>query len=113
MSLKIVHPESIVGQGFKYVSTQTGGTFQDINLYRLHEIVGHHLKTNNFTLNNEEFEENVCRNTPNIVCTDGTRGIGDLFHALISPFSSALDEIAKTNTAGCGGCLKRQHQMNQ
>lgn len=110
--LKVAYPDTVVGQGFVYRSPQTGGEFKNINLYTLHGIVSQHLKVNNFSLDNGEFEENVCRNTPNIVCTEGVRGAGDLFHALISPFSAALDAIAQTNTAGCGGCLKRQHQMN-
>lgn len=113
MSLKLVYPHEVVGQGFIYRSEQTGGAFQNINIYKLHEIVSLHLQANNFTLNNEEFEANVCKNTPNVVCTEGIRGAGDLFHALVGPVASAVDYVIGSNLSGCGGCFKRQQQMNQ
>lgn len=110
--LKVSHPDSIVGQGFIYRSPQTGGVFQHINIYTLHTRVSEHLKANNFTLNNDEFEDNLCKHTPNIVCTEGMRGAGDFFHALAAPIAGAIDQVLNTNLQGCGGCFKRRTEMN-
>ena len=111
--LKVRYPESIIGQGFIYRHAVTGGVFQHINLYTLHAKVSEHLKANNLTLNNDEFEENVCKHTPNIVCTDGVRGIGDVVHMFAAPIAGAIDQVLNTDLVGCGGCFRRQHEMNK
>lgn len=111
--LKVSYPDAIVGQGFVYRHSVTGGVFQNINIYTLHGIVSKHCAANNLTLNNDEFEDNLCRHTPNIVCTEGVRGIGDLIHMFASPIAGAIDQVLNTNLAGCGGCFKRRNQMNE
>jgi hypothetical protein len=111
--LKVRFPDSVVGQGFRYSHVQTGGVFQNINLIALHETVSKHCQANNLTLNNEEFEDNVCHNTPNVVCTDGIRGLGDVIHFLAAPIAGGIDVITGSNLSGCGGCFKRQQELNQ
>lgn len=111
--LKVKHPDSVVGQGFIYSHPVTGGRFQNINLILLHETVSKHCAANNLTLNNDEFEENVCRNTPNCVCTDGVRGLGDVIHFLAAPIAGAIDVVTGSNLGGCGGCFQRQQELNK
>lgn len=113
MSLRIAYPDFVVSQGFVYHHVQTNGRFQHINLYTLHAAVFEHCKANGFALDNDEFEENVCRNTPNIVCQEGERGLGDVIHGLAQPIARLADLALGTNVAGCGGCLKRQHNLNK
>lgn len=110
--LKVKYPDSVVGQGFIYRAV-TGAAFQNINLFVLHDTVTKHLGANNLTLNNEEFEDNVCKNTPNCVCTEGVRGIGDVIHFLAAPIAGVVDVVTGSNLAGCGGCFKRQQELNK
>lgn len=112
MMLKPSYPDTVPGQGFCYCHLQTGATFQSHNLDQLYKKVTEFCKANNFTLNNDEFDDNVCRNTPNIVCTDSARGLGDVVHMVLNPISKAFDAIAGTNTQGCGGCRERQKALN-
>lgn len=112
--LKVSFPDVVVGQGFRYVHDQTGTTFVANTLGQLHEKVGLFLKANTqFTLNNDEFEDNVCRNTPNCVCTEGIRGIGDVVHLVVNPIAKVIDGLAGTNLQGCGGCRDRQEALNK
>lgn len=110
--LKVSYPNDIVGQGFVYRHAVTGGVFQHINIYTLHDTVSKHCAANNLTLNNDEFEDNLCKNTPNIVCTEGVRGIGDIVHMFAAPIAGAVDQVLNTNLSGCGGCFKRRNEMN-
>jgi hypothetical protein len=112
MNLRPSFPDVVVGQGFQYKHVQTGSEFISHTLDSLHKKVGEFCKANNFQLNNDEFYDNVCRNTPNIVCTDKIRGLGDVLHVVLNPISKTLDAIAGTNTQGCGGCRSRQEALN-
>lgn len=112
MSLRIVYPDIAVGNGFVYVHQQTSARFQHPNLFHLHKAVSDHCKANGFTLDNDEFESNVCRNTTNIVCAEGTRGLGDVIHGIAQPLARLSDSLLGTELAGCGGCFKRQHELN-
>jgi len=112
MSLRIIYPDIAVGQGFTYVHEQTATRLQHPNLFHLHKLASDHCKANGFMLNNDEFEENVCKNTVNIVCEEGIRGVGDLIHGLAQPIARLADLAFGTNVQGCGGCFKRQQQLN-
>jgi hypothetical protein len=107
-----VYPDIAVGNGFVFVHVQTSARFQHPNLFHLHKSVSDHCKANGFALDNDEFEENVCRNTPNIVCGEGTRGVGDMIHGIAQPLARLADSLTGSNLAGCGGCFKRQHELN-
>lgn len=114
MPMKVSYPDTVVGGGFIYIHEQTGARFVANTLSQLHEKVGLFLKANTqFTLNNEEFEENVCRNTPNCVCTEGLRGPGDAIHMVLNPIAKIIDNLAGTNLQGCGGCFERQQALNK
>lgn len=114
MPLKVSFPDIVIGDGFHYKHPVTGTDFRANTLSQLHEKVGLFLKANTqFTLNNEEFEDNVCRNTPNCVCTEGIRGLGDVVHMVFNPIAQVVDSLAGTNLQGCGGCRDRQEALNK
>lgn len=112
--LKVSYPDVVVGNGFQYHHDQTGAHFTANTLSHLHEKVSLFLKANTqFQLNNDEFEDNVCKNTPNCVCTEGIRGLGDVVHMVVNPVAKVIDSIAGTNLEGCGGCRQRQEELNK
>jgi hypothetical protein len=39
-------------------------------------------------------------------------GLGDAVAAVAQPIAKAIDAVAGTNVAGCGGCAKRQAALN-
>lgn len=41
------------------------------------------------------------------------RGAGDVVAAVAQPIARAIDRVAGTNIAGCGGCKKRQESLNK
>lgn len=112
MSLRPSYPDVTVGQGFCYVHSVTGSAFQHPILSQLYVTVTSYFQANGFTMNNDEFDDNVCRNTPNIVCTEGIRGVGDLVHIVLNPLVKGADALLNTNLGGCGGCRKRQEALN-
>jgi hypothetical protein len=112
MSLKPSYPDTVPGQGFIYKHTQTGASFQAHNLVNLHKQVSDFCQANGFVLNNEEFEDNVCRSTPNIVCQESLRGLGDIVHVVLNPITKVIDAATGSNLQGCGGCFERQQRMN-
>lgn len=113
MSLRPSFPSDVVGQGFVYCHPTTGHRFQHPVMTTLYAQVVAYDKANSFNLNNDEFDDNVCRSTPNIVCTDGMRGIGDVVHVVLNPLVKGVDALIGTNLQGCGGCRSRQERMNQ
>lgn len=113
--MKVSYPDVVPGgSGFIYRHEQTGAEFRANTLEQLHGKVSLFLQANTqFTLNNEEFEDNVCRNTPNCVCTEGIRGAGDAIHMVLNPIAKMIDHLAGTNLQGCGGCFERQQALNK
>jgi hypothetical protein len=113
MPLKVSYPDNVVGQGFIYKHVQTGAQFQGITLEILRNKVVAFVQANGFVLNNEEFEDNVCHNTPNCVCTEAIRGLGDIVHTVLNPIAKAIDYTTGSNLQGCGGCAQRQEGLNK
>lgn len=113
MPLKVSYPDTVVGQGFQYCHVQTGAIFQAITVPLLRDRVDAYVRANGFILNNEEFEDNICRNTPNCVCTEAVRGLGDIVHMVLNPIAKVIDHAAGTNLQGCGGCAQRQDTLNK
>ena len=113
MGLRPSYENVVTGQGFRYHHVQTGATFQRHTLELLRDDVSKFCKANGFVLNNDEFDENVCRNTPNLVCTETPRGVGDVVHQVLNPVAKFLDNLAGTNLQGCGGCYSRQNVLNK
>lgn len=112
--LRLSYPDTVVGNGFHYHHQVTGAHFSSPNLNYLREQVAKYCVANQFTLNNDEFEDNVCRNTPNCVCTEGLRGAGDLVHMVVNPIAKIIDRVTGTDLAGgCAGCAERQAAMNK
>lgn len=112
MSLRPSFPDVGVGQGFIWTDPNTGASFQHPILSQLYTTVSSYSKANGLKMNNDEFDDNVCRNTPNIVCTEGIRGVGDLVHIVLNPLVKGADALLNTNLGGCGGCRKRQEALN-
>jgi hypothetical protein len=113
MSLKPSYPDVAVAKGFTYIHPVTGQVFNRHAIMVLHDEVSKFCKANGFTLNNEEFDDNICRNTANIVCTEGMRGAGDAVHQILNPIAKLVDDTLGTNLQGCSGCYKRQNEMNK
>ncbi len=112
--LKVSYPDTVVGGGFVFLHVQTGAEFRANTLGQLYDKVSSFLRANTqYTFNNEEFEDNVCRNTPNCVCTEGIRGPGDVVHIVLNPIAKVIDAVAGTNLGGCGGCFDRQQALNK
>lgn len=111
--LRPSYPSDVVGQGFVYVHPATGHRFQHPILTSLYDQVVTYAQANGFKVNNDEFDDNVCRNTPNIVCTEGLRGVGDLVHVVLNPVVKGVDALIGTNLQGCGGCRERQERLNK
>jgi hypothetical protein len=42
-----------------------------------------------------------------------TFGLGDLVASVAQPVAKAIDAVAGTNVAGCGGCKARQEALNR
>jgi hypothetical protein len=40
-------------------------------------------------------------------------GLGDLVHAVAQPIAKAIDAVAGTSIASCGGCAKRRDALNR
>lgn len=113
MSFRPSYPDVSVGSGFVYVCPKTGTTFRHPILVQLHRLVSDYAKANSIDLNNDEFDDNVCKNTQNIVCTESARGAGDIAHSVLNPVGKVIDNIFGTNTQGCHGCYKRQNNLNK
>jgi hypothetical protein len=113
MSLRPSYPDVSVGSGFRYVHKGTGHQFSHPILVNLHKLVSDFHSANKFQFSNDEFDDNVCHNTPNIVCTESVRGVGDIVHVVLNPISKAADAIFGTNTQGCAGCYQRQNNLNK
>lgn len=113
MSFRPSYPDVSVGNGFVYVHPTSGDTFKHPVLVVLHKLVSEFCKANKLQFTNDEFDDNVCRNTPNIVCTESSRGAGDIIHQVLQPLVAGADGIFKTNLAGCHGCYKRQNDYNK
>ncbi len=111
--MKLSYPDTVVGNGLTYKHEVTGGVFTHPNVSHLREVVAKHCVANGLHLNNDEFEDNLCRNTPNCVCTEGIRGAGDLVHMVLNPVAKVIDSIAGTNLQGCAGCAQRQDTLNK
>lgn len=112
MSLRPSYPDVSVGAGFVYVCPKTGAIFKHPTLVVLHKQVGDYAKANNLPFDSDSFDDNVCRNTPNIVCTESPRGAGDIVHTILNPIAKGADALLNTNLAGCNGCYGRQQRMN-
>ena len=41
------------------------------------------------------------------------RGLGDAVAVVAQPIARAIDRVAGTNVAGCGGCKQRQDTLNR
>lgn len=41
------------------------------------------------------------------------KGLGDVVAKVAQPIARAIDRVAGTNVAGCGGCKKRQEILNK
>lgn len=41
------------------------------------------------------------------------RGLGDAVAVAAQPIARAIDRVAGTNVAGCGGCKQRQETLNR
>jgi hypothetical protein len=41
------------------------------------------------------------------------RGLGDLVASIAQPIAKAIDSVARTKIAECGGCKKRQAMLNR
>lgn len=113
MSLRPSYPDVSVGYGFRYVCPKTGSEFKAPVLVNLHKQVSDFCKANNLPFDNDAFDDNVCRNTDNIVCTETPRGLGDIVHIVLKPLAKGADAILKTNLVGCGGCYDRQNNLNK
>ena len=113
MGLKPSYPSVVPGQGFCYVHEASHSFFQSHTLSGLHQKVSDFAKANGFTYTNDEFDENVCRNTPNLPCTEGIRGMGDAVHMVLNPVARVIDSLTGSNLQGCGGCRDRQEAMNK
>lgn len=113
MPLKVSYPDNVVGQGFQYCHHPTCTNFQGITLEILRNKVVAFVQANGFVLNNDEFEDNVCHSTPNCVCTEAARGLGDIVHQVLNPIAKVIDHAAGTNLQGCGGCAQRQQALNK
>ncbi len=73
MSLEIQQKGIVVAGGFTYKCEETGESFKHPHLSVLEDIAKKHLRANNLPIPagwHEQFEENVCRNSPNAVCRD-------------------------------------------
>lgn len=113
MPLRVSYPDVVCGSGFVYHHVQTGARFQAITVPLLRAKVESYVTANGFVLNNEEFEDNICHNTPNCVCTEAVRGMGDVVHMVLNPIAGFIDNLAGTNLQGCGGCAQRQADLNK
>jgi hypothetical protein len=113
MSLKPSYPDVGVGAGFIYIHKATDQSFKHPTLSVLRGIVDKFHSANGLKFNNDEFDDNVCHSTPNIVCTEGLRGLGDLVHVVLNPIGNFIDGAIGTNIGGCGGCAKRQELLNK
>src|SRR4030095_5545542 len=89
--LRPSYPDVGVGNGFTWICPTHGTTFRHPVLMSLHKQVSDYCKANNLTLDNDEFDDNVCRNTVNIVCTEGPRGTGDVLHVILNPIGKVID----------------------
>lgn len=113
MSLRPSYPDIAVSRGFFYVHVNTGSIFNAAALVNLHKQVHDFHQANKLPFSSDEFDDNVCRNTPNIVCTESPRGAGDIVHAVLNPISKAVDALFGTETQGCHGCYQRQTNLNK
>jgi hypothetical protein len=113
MSLRPSYPDVGVGSGFCYHHKQTDQHFKHPTLTVLHDMVSKFCSVNNLSFSNDEFDDNVCKNTPNIVCTESLRGVGDLVHVVLNPIAGGIDSVLGTKLSGCGGCYKRQQALNK
>lgn len=112
MSLRPSFPDVVPGTGFVYIYEPTKSFFQSHTTIGLWRKVEDFAQANRFMLTIDEFDDNICRNTPNIVCTEGLRGLGDAIHVVLNPIAKIIDSVAGTNMQGCGGCRSRQEALN-
>jgi len=51
--------------------------------------------------------------SPEVVPVAPTRGLGDLVASVAQPIARAIDTVAGTRVASCGGCKARQAALNR
>lgn len=100
------------GGGFIYIHS-SGNEFQKHYVSGLRDMVMKFHQANQLPYSEEEFVENVCKNTKGSPCSDQMRGAGDLVAMIANPIARAIDAVAGTNVAGCGGCRQRQEKLNE
>lgn len=112
MSLRPSFPDTVPGTGFVYIHEPTKSYFQSHTTGGLWRKVEEFATIHGFPLTIDEFDDNICRNTPNIVCTEGLRGLGDAIHVVLNPIAKLIDSVAGTDLVNCGGCKGRQEALN-
>jgi hypothetical protein len=55
----------------------------------------------------------LCKVNNNNQCAKGTRGLGDLVHAIAQPIAWAIDKTLGTNVQGCWSCSGRRQALNE
>ena len=48
-----------------------------------------------------------------LVSANRIRGAGDLIAKIAQPIAKAIDRVARTKIANCGGCKRRQEKLNK
>ena len=117
MSQKYLRDTTIVPpSGFVYQDEDTkqilsGGSFN--------ELVGHvvnHRRHNGLEVDAkiiDQIHTYLCKVNGESRCAEGTRGLGDVVHALAQPIAWAIDKTLGTNVSGCWSCSGRRQALNE
>ena len=110
--IKIEKENTTPRGGWTYVHPTSGRQFNNSCLWVLRDFVTAHCEANGWGFSEEEFRENVCGHSPYAKCYKANE-LGDYVSMIAQPIARAIDAVAGTNVAGCGGCEKRRQKLNR
>lgn len=105
------------GGSFKLKHPQTGLEFAHPNISVVYFKYREHCHQNNLPIPGvAEMDIMICQQHPEW-CSEKSersiRGLGDVVHLFASPIAKAIDAVAGTKLASCGGCGNRRAELNQ
>jgi hypothetical protein len=102
--------------GFVYTDEDTKQVISAGSFNELVQAVVNHRRHNGLEIDAkivDAIHAYICKVNNNNPCAKGTRGLGDLVHAIAQPIAWAIDKTLGTNVQGCWSCSGRRQALNE
>lgn len=105
------------GGSFKLKHPQTGLEFSHPNISVVYFKYREHCRQNSLVVPDvAQMDIMICQQHPEW-CSEkderSIRGLGDVVHTFAGPIAKAIDAVAGTKLASCGGCASRRVSLNE